>query len=129
MSEHNLFYYPYASFTNVQLPLLKLAAVYFDKLVTLDPVGASWASIDADYPARQAVKQLQDVGILHPVAPADVLANYAGTDHRCDPPRYARPGILGSVRDAQRAVAGPYRWQRRRKTCRPTRSKSCSGKY
>lgn len=43
MTEHNLFYYPYASFTNAQLPLLKVAALYFDKLVTLDSVGASWA--------------------------------------------------------------------------------------
>jgi hypothetical protein len=41
MTEHNLFYYPYASFTNAQLPLLKVAALWFDKLVILDPVGAS----------------------------------------------------------------------------------------
>jgi hypothetical protein len=52
MTEHNRFYYPYASFTNAQLPLLKVAALYFDKLVILDPVGASWATIGADYPAR-----------------------------------------------------------------------------
>ena len=44
MSEHRLFYYPYASFTNQQLPLLKVAALYFDKLVILDPVGASWVT-------------------------------------------------------------------------------------
>ena len=43
MTEHNLFYYPYASFTNQQLPLLKVAALYFDKLVILDPVGGSGA--------------------------------------------------------------------------------------
>jgi hypothetical protein len=41
MTTHSLFYYPYASFTNAQLPLLKVAAVWFDKLVLLDPVGAS----------------------------------------------------------------------------------------
>ncbi len=46
MTEHNLFYYPYASFTNSQLPLLKLAALYFDKLVLLDPVGVSWKNGD-----------------------------------------------------------------------------------
>ena len=57
---------------------MKVAVLYFDKLVILDPVGASWASIDADYPARQAVKQLQDAGILHTVTPADVLTKYAG---------------------------------------------------
>jgi hypothetical protein len=36
MTEHNLFYYSYASFTNGQLPLLKVAKLYFDKLVLLD---------------------------------------------------------------------------------------------
>ncbi len=40
MAEHNLFYYPYACFTNTQLPLLKVAALYFDKLYILDRVGA-----------------------------------------------------------------------------------------
>lgn len=45
MTEHNLFYYPYDSFTNAQLPLLKVAALWFDKLVLLDPRGnavAQW---------------------------------------------------------------------------------------
>jgi hypothetical protein len=54
MTEHNLFYYPYASFTNSQLPLLKVAALWFDKLVILDPVGASWATIGADHHTREA---------------------------------------------------------------------------
>lgn len=76
MTEHNLFYYPYASFTNNQLPLLKVAALYFDKMYLLDPVGASWATIGADYSAREAVRQLQDAGILESVRPADSLATY-----------------------------------------------------
>jgi len=33
MTEHNLFYYPYASFTNMQLPFLKVVAVYFEEVV------------------------------------------------------------------------------------------------
>lgn len=78
MADHNLFYYPYASFTNTQLPLLKVAALYFDKLVILDPVGASWATIGADQHAREAVRQLRDAGILQVVTPADILAKYAG---------------------------------------------------
>ena len=45
MTDHNLFYYPYASFTNVQLPFLKVAALYFDKLVILDPVFTSPATV------------------------------------------------------------------------------------
>jgi hypothetical protein len=40
MTEHNLFYYPCASFTNAQLPLLKVTALYFAQLTILDPVGA-----------------------------------------------------------------------------------------
>jgi hypothetical protein len=44
MTVHNLFYYPYASFTNMPLSQLKVAALYFDGLFVLDPVGA-------DYPA------------------------------------------------------------------------------
>lgn len=49
MNMHSLFYYPYASFTNAQIPLLKVAALYFDNLVLLDPVGASWDTIGADH--------------------------------------------------------------------------------
>lgn len=78
MREHNLFYYPYASFTNAQLPLLKVAALYFDKLFIVDPVGASWATIGADHHAREAVRLLKDAGILQTVTPADVLAQYTG---------------------------------------------------
>lgn len=49
MAEHHLFYYSYASFTNTQLPPLKMAALYFAKVVILDPVGASWDAIGADW--------------------------------------------------------------------------------
>lgn len=76
MTEHSLFYYPYASFTNAQLPLLKVAALYFDKLIILDPVGARWATIGAEHIARDAVRQLRHAGILEIVTPATVLAKY-----------------------------------------------------
>jgi len=66
---------PYASITNAQLPLLKVAAaLYFGKLVILDPVGASWATIGADHHAREAVKLLQDAGILQTVTLAEALS-------------------------------------------------------
>lgn len=42
ITEPNLFYFPYASFASVQLPLLRVAALYFDKLIIHDPVGANW---------------------------------------------------------------------------------------
>lgn len=54
MTGHTLFSYPYASFTDARLPLLRVAALYFDKVVILDPVAAGWAAIGADRPARGA---------------------------------------------------------------------------
>jgi len=36
-----------------------VAALYCDKLVILDPVGASRATSGADYHARESVKQVQ----------------------------------------------------------------------
>src|SRR6266550_1057529 len=109
MTEHNLFYYPYASFTDAQFPLLKVAALWFDKLFILDPVGASWDTIGADHIARDAVRQLKDAGILEIVTPATVLA------------RYERP-IADAVRrdmadrdfldlcDTQGQATGKHRW-------------------
>ena len=76
MNEHNAFYYPYANFNDAQLPLLKVAALWFDRLVILDPSGASWDGIGTDAPARDAVRKLKDAGILKLVAPADVLNQF-----------------------------------------------------
>jgi len=56
MNSHELFYFPYASLTNSQLPLLRVAALYFDKLIILDPVGASWATVGANHIARDPVR-------------------------------------------------------------------------
>jgi len=53
---------------------LKVAVLYFDKLVILDLVGASRATIGVDHVARDAVRLLEDAGILQTVAPTDVLA-------------------------------------------------------
>ena len=78
MIEHSLFYFPYASFTNAQLPLLKVAALYFDKLALLDPVGATWDTIGIDSVADNAVRSLKEAGILEIVTPAAVLTKYEG---------------------------------------------------
>lgn len=59
MTEHSVSCYPYASFTNVPLPLLKAAALYLDKLYILDPVGANWATVGADQHARETVMHTQ----------------------------------------------------------------------
>jgi len=75
MNEHSIFYYPYASFRNDQLPLLKAAALYFDKLYILDPMKASWNRIGpaAGMPELQLLEQ---EGILERVAPEEILAKY-----------------------------------------------------
>ncbi len=58
MNSHSIFYYPYASFRNAQLSLLKVAARYFGKLYLLDPVGASWATIGTDYLVRKVAGRM-----------------------------------------------------------------------
>ncbi len=108
MTDHNLFYDPYASFTNAQLPLLKVAAVWFDKLVILDPVGASWDTIGADHIARDAVRQLKDAGIMEIVAPAAVLAKYERPIADAIRRDMAERQFL-DLRDAQSQTAGKQR--------------------
>src|SRR4051794_12683387 len=109
MNEHNLFYFPYASFTNEQLPLLKVAALYFDKLVLLDPVAASWDSIGADQNARDAVQQLKDAGILELVTPATVLAKYEAPITEAIRRDMSDREFL-ALCEAQSQVSGKQRW-------------------
>lgn len=78
MTPHRLYYYPYASFTNQQLPLLKVAAVWFDELVILDPIGASLHSVGLDPGVSQAVQLLRQEGILRIVDPATVRQTFEG---------------------------------------------------
>jgi hypothetical protein len=80
MLEHHLFCFPYGSFTDAQLPLLKVAALLFDKLLLLDPVAASWDTIGADASAREAVQTLdrRKRGLMETVNPVDVLERYGG---------------------------------------------------
>jgi hypothetical protein len=109
MTDHNLFYYPYASFTNTQLPLLKVAALWFDKLVILDPLGASWDTIGADHIARDAARQLKDAGILEIVTPATVLAKYERPIAEAIRRDMADREFL-DLCDAQSQTAGKQRW-------------------
>jgi hypothetical protein len=76
MTPHRLYYYPYASFTDQQLPLLKVAAVWFDELVILDPLGANLNTIGVEPRVSQALQLLQREGILKVVDPASVLQTY-----------------------------------------------------
>lgn len=76
-NELKLFYYPYASFTAEQHSLLRVAALYFDKLILLDPVGASWDIVGVPHPkAREELQMLKEAGILEIVTPAAVLKKY-----------------------------------------------------
>ncbi|QPB24745.1 hypothetical protein [Rhizobium sp. 007] len=109
MTDHNLFYYPYASFTDAQLPLLKVPALWFDKLVILDPVGASWDTIGADHIARDAVLQLKDAGILEIVTPAAVLAKYKRPIEDAIRRDMADREFLGLC-DTQSQATGKQRW-------------------
>ncbi len=109
MTDHGLVCYPYASFANAQLSLLKVAALYFDKLVPPDPVGTSWGTIGADQAARDALRLLKEARIPEIVTPAAALAtsevpiaNDIGRD-------MGDPEFLGRC-DAQRRATGKQRW-------------------
>jgi hypothetical protein len=59
MNSHSIFYYPYASLPGNQPPLLKVAAIHFDKLYTLDPEKSSSGMIGI-----QAPKVGKDIALL-----------------------------------------------------------------
>jgi hypothetical protein len=75
MTEHSIYYYPYASFKDHQAPLLKVAAFYFDKLYILDPAKASWDTVGPG-PVMQDMKLLEAEGILVRISPEEVLHKY-----------------------------------------------------
>lgn len=75
MNQHTLFYYPYASLTDAQGPLLKAAALYFDRLYILDPEKATGASIGIGE-VEDDVNLLEKEGILERVSPEDILVKY-----------------------------------------------------
>jgi hypothetical protein len=79
MNAHSIFYYPYASFTGGQAKLMKVAAIYFDKLYLLDPEKSSSETIGIQDPGVAkdvSLLEHKDVGILERVAPEDVVAKY-----------------------------------------------------
>lgn len=72
---NSIHYYPYASFTDNQAPLLKATVLYFDKLHILDPFRASWQNIGAIH-AKEEISFLKEKKILLPIHPAEVLHKY-----------------------------------------------------
>ncbi|MGH7845742.1 MAG: hypothetical protein ACREQW_11310 [Candidatus Binatia bacterium] len=75
MNRHALFYYPYGSFQDKQAPLLKAAALYFDKLYILDPEKASGGTIGA-VTVVDDVRLLEREGILERIAPEEIVRQY-----------------------------------------------------
>ena len=89
MTTHSIFYYPYASFMSDQSPLLKVAAIYFDKLYILDPEKSTSGIIGIEEPevAKDvALLEHKDVEILERIAPEEVVEKY-------------EPAIAKAVRD------------------------------
>lgn len=77
MCPNSVFYYPYADFKNRNLPLLKAAALYFDKLYILDPFKAVSGSNEFnDEPVARDVLLLEKEKILERVSPEEVLGSY-----------------------------------------------------
>lgn len=76
MSQHSIYYFPYASLREKQLPLLKTAALYFDKLYVLDPVGASLGRIGVEEHVLPELATLRVLGLVEPINPAAVLASH-----------------------------------------------------
>ena len=75
MTEHSIFYYPYASFKGEQQLILKAAAHYFDKLHILNPSKANWAGIGQS-PLSHDLELLEQEKILVRIAPEDILHKY-----------------------------------------------------
>jgi hypothetical protein len=75
MSEHSIFYYPYASFSDDQKLLMKATALYFDKLYVLDPFKASYDGIGPGNKS-QHLNMLEKEGIIERVSPEIVLHDY-----------------------------------------------------
>ncbi len=76
MTKHNLYYYPYATMTDAELPLLKASALYFDKLYILDPEAASWGTVGADAAAGEAMIRLAAEGVFERLRPEEAIESH-----------------------------------------------------
>jgi hypothetical protein len=80
VDEHSLFYYPYASVTEDQDALLRMTALYFDKLYMLDPYAAVVGPVPGigirPSGVARAVRLLEDRGLAKRLDPAVVLKEY-----------------------------------------------------
>jgi len=102
MNPHNIFYYPYASFTDVHAPLLKAAAIYFDKLYILDPLKATGGTVGIGN-IEHDVALLEQAGILERVAPEEVLRDNASALARAIAADWNDPEFVTLCRSSGRA--------------------------
>ncbi len=82
MDQHKVFYYPYSYFADNQSPVLKLAAIYFDKIYILDPELAHHDGIGISNGMKYNVTQLEDAGILERVTPTEVFQSKENVDYQ-----------------------------------------------
>lgn len=78
MTQQSIFYYPYASFADDQSLLLKVVALYFDKLHILDPLKATFGRIGIGR-AEEDVRLLEQAQILERVSPEEILNKHEST--------------------------------------------------
>jgi hypothetical protein len=71
--EHSIFYYPYASFGYEQAPLLRAAALYFNKLYVLDPEKARARGTGALEGIGKDVLLLEREGLIERISPEQIL--------------------------------------------------------
>jgi len=109
MTENRLFYYPYATMTDAQVPLLKIAALYFDKLVLLDPREATWNQIGPDPGALDEVLLLERHGLLERIGPQKVLRDYSPAFEESALEDMRDPGFLRMCSD-QAERTGRHTW-------------------
>lgn len=78
MQYNSIFYYPYANFFNTKSPILKTAALYFDKLYILDPLKATYSKPGCLTLAKEPddILILEKEGILERIAPEEVIHKY-----------------------------------------------------
>jgi hypothetical protein len=78
--EHSIFYYPYANFTDNKSPLLKAAALYFDKLFILEPEKVYQGQTGTYELGKtdECVNFLRDKNrnIIEPIRPEEVLYQF-----------------------------------------------------
>jgi hypothetical protein len=109
MTENRLFYYPYATLSDSQLPLMKTVALYFDKLVLLDPQAATWDRVGPEPGALDEALVLERHGVLQRLSPMSVFEDYSSAFTQAVRDDIQDPEFL-RLCDEQTQRAGRHTW-------------------